>query len=59
MILNYFGIYNFSKEHPENSEDKEGNNFYTSSKHNPIIIDFNKNNDINNLIFNMWKVMQI
>ena len=54
-ILNFFAIYNFS----ENSKDKEGNNFYTLIKHNPIIIDFSKNNDIYHLIFNMRKVMQI
>lgn len=45
-----FEIYNYLKEHPENSKDKEGNYFYTGSKHTPIIIDFNKNNDIDNLI---------
>ena len=50
-ILNYFRIYNFSKEHPENSKDKEGNNFYTWSKHNPMIIDFSKNNA--NFIFDL------
>ena len=45
-----FEINNFLKEHPENSKDKEGNNFYTGSKHTPIIIDFNINNNIDELI---------
>jgi ubiquitin-activating enzyme E1 len=38
------------KEHPENSKDEKGNNFYSGSKHIPIIIDFNINNEIDNLI---------
>lgn len=42
----YYEILNILKEHPENSKDKDGNNFYRGSKHPPIIIDFNINNDI-------------
>jgi len=46
----YYEILNILKEHPENSKDKDGNNFYRGSKHPPIIIDFNINNDIDELI---------
>jgi hypothetical protein len=45
-----FEIQNILKEHPENSKDKEGNYFYTGSKHTPIIIDYNINNEIDDLI---------
>lgn len=38
------------KEHPEKSKDKNGINFYSGSKHLPIALDFNINDDIDNLI---------
>ena len=43
-------IRNILKEHPENSKDENGNNFYSGSKHIPIVLDLNINDDIDNLI---------
>ena len=45
-----FEIKKILKDHPENSKDKNGNYFYSGSKHIPIILDFNINDDIDNLI---------
>ena len=45
-----FEIKNILKEHPENSKDKNGNPFYKGSKHIPKILNYNINNDIDNLI---------
>jgi len=45
-----FYIKDILKEHPEDSKDKNGNNFYTGSKHIPIILDLNINEEIDNLI---------
>jgi len=38
------------KEHPEDSKDEKGNNFYIGSKHAPKILDFNINEQIDKLI---------
>lgn len=46
----HFYIKDILKEHPEDSKDKNGNNFYTGSKHVPIILDLNINDKIDNLI---------
>ena len=45
-----FEILNMLEEHTENSKDKEGNNFYSGSKHAPITLDFNINKNIDDLI---------
>ena len=38
------------KEHPEDSKDENGNNFYSGSKNVPIILDLNINREIDDLI---------
>ena len=50
-----FEIKKILKENPENSIDKEGKRFYNGSKHMPIILDFNINNETDNLIINYIK----
>ena len=45
-----YNISDILKEHPENSKDEKGNNFYIGSKHVPKIIDFNISEEIDNLI---------
>ena len=45
-----FQINNILKEHPENSKDENGNYFYSGSKHSPIVLDLNINDEIDNLI---------
>ena len=50
-----FEIKNILKENPENSKDKEGKSFYNGSKHMPIALNFNINDEIDNLIINYIK----
>ena len=45
-----YNISDILKEHPENSKDEKGNYFYIGSKHVPKILDFNINENIDNLI---------
>lgn len=45
-----FEIKNILKEHPENSKDKIGNEYYTGSNRVPIPLDFDINEDIDSLI---------
>lgn len=50
-----FEIKNILKEYPENSKDKEGKSFYIGSKHVPLALNFNINDNIDNLIINYIK----
>ena len=50
-----FEIKNILKENPENSKDKEGKNFYIGSKHVPLVLGFDININIDNLIINYIK----
>lgn len=45
-----FEIEDILKEHPPNSKDKDGNNFYSGSLHEPRIIDFNISDDMDKII---------
>ena len=42
-------------ENPENSKDKEGKNIYSGSKHVPLVLHFDINSNIDNLIINYIK----
>ena len=46
----YFEIKKILKEHPIHSKNSNGKNFYSGSKHIPIVLDFNINDEIDNLI---------
>ena len=45
-----FDIEDILREHPSNSKDKEGNNFYSGSLHEPKVLDLNINEDIDKMI---------
>ena len=52
VFINKFkiSIKDILKQHPEDSKDENGNNFYSGSKHFPVILDLNINKEIDDLI---------
>ena len=50
-----FEIKNILKEHPENSTDEDGKNIYIGSKHIPLVLRFDINDTMDNLIINYIK----
>lgn len=45
-----FEIEDILNEHPVDSKDKDGNNFYSGAKHEPKLLDFNINKELDKLI---------
>ena len=45
-----FEIEEILKEHPTDSKDKDGNNYYSGAKHEPKILDFNINEELDKMI---------
>jgi ubiquitin-activating enzyme E1 len=50
MIKFNLDIKDILKEHPEDSKDENGNNFYIGSKHVPVVLNLNVNKQYDNLI---------